>query len=801
MLFNYLKIALRNLQKHKAYSFINIFGLSIGIAASLLILQYVTFELSYDTFHTEAKNIYRVQYDSYSQGTLQYQSATAFPRVGPAMKDDFPEVEEYARLFLRYGGGVVQYEEVSYKEHNVFQADQSFLTMFSYPMIQGDINTALAEPNTAVISEETAFKYFGNEDPIGKRFQFGNEEEYEIRGVIASPEKSHLKFTFLLSYPTLVQLWGEDFDNAWGWYDFYTYIKLNPASNPDALEAELPAFINRQTGRDNSHENTVFSLQPLLDIHLHSDLIQEARVNGDGTATYFLLIIAVFILVIAWVNYINLSTARAIERAREIGVRKAVGAEKRQLISQFIFESFFLNLLAAAFAFVLYLVSMYFFNMLVGKQLPLIPEGGIGFWLGVFLAFLAGALLTGLYPAFVLSSYKPVLVLKGKFSNRRQGVNLRRGLVVAQFVMSVGLIAGTLIVAQQLDFMRNQELGFDIERTLVLEGPGVIENDSLYADQYSSFKEELLRDTNIRSVAASTEIPGNLIYWTNGSRQVGAPPESNVIMYKVGVDYDFLDGYGHQLLAGREYSREFTADENSVVLNETAIRVLNFESPESSIGQLVRIGGDTLQVVGVVEDFHQEGLQKAYNQIAFLLRPTARSYYSLKVNTANLSSTLDHVQSEYQSFFPQNPVNYFFLDDFFDRQYVTHDRFGDVFNLFAMLAIFVTILGLFGLSSFNVTQRTKEIGIRKVLGSNIGSILFLLVKDFLKLVAISSLIATPIVWFLMDRWLSGFAFHIDVTLWIFVMASLLTLAIALITVSYQSTVAALANPIKSLRYE
>ena len=801
MLRNYIKIALRNLQKHKGYAFINIFGLAIGITASLVILQYVKYELSYDGFHENAEDIYRVQFNSYSQGTLEFESATAFPRVGPAMKDEFPEVEEYARLFLRYGGGIVRYEEVSNKEDNVFQADQSFLTMFSYPMLRGDRNTALSAPNTAVISEETAFKYFGHEDPIGKRFRFGSQEEYEITGVIASPERSHLKFTFLLSYQTLVREWGENFDNAWGWYDFYTYLKLNSAADPDKLEASLPDFIDRQTGNENAHEETEFILQPMLDIHLHSDLIQEARINGDGGATYFLLIIALFILIIAWVNYINLSTARAIERAREIGVRKAVGAQKQQLVRQFILESFLVNLIAAMFAIGLYVVSMIFFNQLIGKSLPFAPAGGMAFWIGLSLAFVIGAVLSGLYPAFVLSSYRPTAVLKGKFASQRQGINLRKGLVIMQFVASVGLIAGTMIVADQLDFMRNQELGIEIEQTLVVNGPGVIENDSLYSEQFSSFKEQVLQNSSIRSVASSTEIPGNLIYWTNGARQIGAPSETSVIMYKVGIDYDYLDGYNHELLAGRGYSPSFTADEGSVILNETATKVLFFDSPEAAIGQRILSGGDTLQVVGVVADYHQEGLEKAFNQIAFLLRPNANSYYSMKVNTANLGASIEHVRAAYTTFFPENPYNYFFLDDFFDRQYVTHDRFGDVFNLFAMLAIFVAILGLFGLSSFNVTQRTKEIGIRKVLGSNLSGILFLLIKDFLKLVLIAGLIATPIVWLLMNRWLSEFAFRVDLSLTTFILAIFLTLIIAVLTVSYQSLAAALANPIKSLRYE
>ena len=800
MFLNYLKIALRNLRKRKGYAGINIIGLAIGIAAGLLILKYVSYELSYDDFHAQGEYIYRVRYDFVRDGELVFKSATAFPKVGPAMQEDIPEVEGFARLFLLYGGEVVRYKDLSFKEENLFLADPSFLTLFSYQVIMGDRATALTEPNTVVISAEAARKYFGDEDPLGKTIRLGNYGDFEINGVAVSPENSHIKFNFLFSYASGVQFFGEGFENAWGWYDFYNYIKLNPEADRAALEGKMEEFVVRHGGEDN-RGRTLFTLQPLQDIHLYSDLIQEARVNGDGTSVYFLMIIAFFILLIAWVNYINLSTARAIERAKEIGIRKVVGAERGQLMRQLILESFLLNVLAAGTAIVLMKLALPFFNSLTGKDLILNLGSDPFFWISLACLFAAGAFLSGLYPAFVLSSYRPVLVLKGTFGHARKGFRLRKGLVAGQFAASVALIAGTLLVYQQITFMRNQDLGIDINQTLVVNGPGGLANDSLFVDQMNSLKQELLKHPQIQSVAASTEIPGNLIYWTNGSRKPDDDSERSTIMYKVGIDYDYLAGYGHHLLAGRGYTPEFTADENSVILNEKALDVLGFSDPEQAVNQLVIIGGDTLQIVGVVENFHQEGLRKAYDQIAFLLLPNAQTYFSLKIGTGVLNETISYVGQQFAAFFPENPYTYFFPDSFFENQYRSDRQFGKAFGFFAILAIIVACLGLFGLSSFTASRRTKEIGIRKVLGSSVGNILVLLSVDFLKLVLLAGVLVIPIVWYLMERWLEGFAFRINISIWAFVLATVLTLIIALMTVSFQSIKAAVANPAKSLRYE
>lgn len=804
MLKNYLLSTLRNISKRKGFTLLNILGLSIGLAASLLILQYVKDELSYDDFHQNSEHIYRVQYDRYRDNELIFKCASVFNKIGPALKADYPEVENFCRVYLRYGGGVIRYEDTIIKEENIFSADQSFFEMFSYPLLVGDRNTTLKEPNTAVVEEETAKKYFGSESPLGKRIRFGTNEEYEITGVMRSPENSHLKINFLFSYVTYPKFWPEmtskDWEENWGWYDFYNYIQLKPGSDARLLESKFPHFIKKH-GREGDSSKIKLSLQHLPDIHLYSDLIQEARVNGNGQSVYFLMIIALGILAIAWVNYINMATARAVERAKEVGVRKSIGAARSQLAIQFIAEAFAINFIAVFVSVILLVVAIPFFNVLSGKELTTSILADAYFWYVLTTLYFAGSVLSGFYPAWVLSSYQPVRVLKGAMTGSREGIFLRKGLVVFQFVASVGLIAGTLIVYQQLRFMQNKSLGIDIKQMLVIHSPGVIEHQSYY-QQFTTFKNEMLRNPSIQKLTGSSEVPGNLIYWTNGAKRIGGDQDiPGTIMYRMGIDYDFFNTYGNDLIAGRVFSPQFTADSASVVLNRRSVDVLGFKSPEDAVGGLVDIGGDTLTVVGVVENYHQEGLKNDFRQTAFHLTPRDHSYYSVKIESSDLGQTLAYAKEKYAQLFPGNPFDYFFLDTFFSRQYKADQQFGQVFGFFALLAIFVASLGLFGLASFTAAQRTKEIGIRKVLGSSVPNIFLLLSKDFLKLVVVANIIAVPVVWFLMNEWLGAFAFHIDIGWWIFGIAAAVTTFIALITVSYQSIAAAVANPVNSLRYE
>jgi len=526
---------------------------------------------------------------------------------------------------------------------------------------------------------------------------------------------------------------------------------------------------------------------------------QEAEVNGNGKAVSLLFLVAFFILTLAWVNYVNLATARSLERSREVGVRKVLGAGRGQLVRQFLTESLLLNL--SAFVLALGLVQV---SLPVFQQLFEFPEGislwqNPGFVAAAMGVFLLGAVLSGMYPAFVLSGFKPVFVLKGLFRNTAQGTALRKGLIVFQFVTSIALIIGTMVVHKQLQFMRNQDLGIDIEQTLVLTGATSLP-DSLYEGSFSPFENEVLKLPEVRSITASAYVPGDEIYWTNGVQWL-KPEANSFTVYTQGVDDNFLEAYDLGLVAGRNFSKERGEDERACLLNERAITLLGFPNPEAAVGERVRRGGDTLTVAGVTKDFHHLGLQKAIDPVIFLYRPGARGNLSVKVSSNDMQATVAALQQKWETHFPDDPFQYFFLDEFFNEQYRSETLFGRLFSFFSLLAIFVASLGLFGLSSYDVLQRTKEIGIRKVLGASTAGLVGLLSKDFLKLVVVALVIASPVAYFFMEKWLGDFAYRTDIGWWVFLVAGALAVAVAFTTISFQSVKAALANPVKSLRSE
>lgn len=804
---NYLKIAFRNLLKNKVFSFINILGLAIGMAACLLILQYVTSELSYDEFHTNKDNIYRLKQNRYNKGVLSTEWAAGCAAIGLALKEAFPEVEEYA--LLRYTQGVVFNKEasggpISFKEEKMYFATTSFLPMFSFDLVQGNEATALQEPFKAVLSQSAAKRYFGNEDPVGKRISVNGRDEYEITGVFKDvPENSHMKFDFLFSYQTFVNWVGEEVLTAWQWDGFYNYIALRPGTDPKVLEEKIPALIEQKAGEElrQYDASMEFILQPLTDIHLYSNYMMEAEVNGDGDAVYALLIIAFFIIIIAWVNYVNLSTARSIDRAKEVGVRKVMGSIRPQLIKQFLFESVILNTLAIVLAMLIVLATYRLFSTLTGKELTLSLFTTPTFWWVVVSFFFIGAFLSGTYPAFVLSSFRPASVLKGKMSTSKNGIMLRKFLVVLQFAASVFLIAGTLTVYQQIMYMQSQDLGVSIDQTLVIEAPSVVD-DSVYADRVQAFKNALLSKASVKTATASTAVPGNKPDWNAGGIRLIHQEDSEGNQYRViGIDYDFVDAFKLEIVEGRNFSREFGTDESTVLFNESAVKLMGFETPEDALNQEIFFWGDTFKIVGVLKDYHQESLKANFDPLVFRLIPASRSYYSLKVETADLHETMSFVQETWNSYFPGNPFEYFFLNDHFNKQYQADLQFGKVFGFFAILAIFVACLGLFGLSSFTATQRTKEIGIRKVLGASVSGIVTLLSRDFIKLIFIASLIALPIAYLVMQKWLQNYSFKISISWWLLFVPVIAVLLIAVITVSFQTFKAAVVNPVKSLRYE
>ena len=814
MISNYFKLATRNLTKRKGYSFLNILGLAIGITCCLLIFQYVSYEKSYDKFPSKQNQIVRLRLDSYQQGKLAWQSAVVYPAIGPTIKKDYPEVEDFCRLLPQDLVLANASTNAKFKETQGYFADPSAIKMLGVQLLNGDPDKALNDPQNIIISETMAKKYFGISEAVGKQLQTpgsSRDGSYLITGVFKDhPHNSHLRINYLTSYATLVSQLKANGDTSntaqtsFGWYDFYTYLQLKPGMELNEFGSKLPAFCDRYINsiERNKVNNLKYTLSiiPLSDIHLYSNYKYEAAVNGNGRAVRFIFLIGFIIMAIAWINYINLSTARSVERGREVGVRKVLGAGKTQLVRQFLVESLLMNLMAVLIAFVAFNFLSPTFNQLMGREEPAVIVMSNTYWLWFIVLFVSGTLLSGLYPAFIMSGYNPVSVLKGAFKNTSKGLLLRKGLITAQFGISVLLIAGTIIVLRQVNFMRHQDLGFNINQTLVLDGAATL-RDSVYMNTYQPFKVELLKQTAIQSVAASTNVPGQEIFWTTGVKRMNPANSESVILHHLGIDYDFIPQFQLKMISGRNFSKDFPTDENAAILNEMAVSAFGFKNPTDAVGQKLIRRRDTLTIIGVVQSFHHQGLQKAIDPQIILLVPDSRDAYSIKLSSADMPKTIATVQNIWTSHFPDDPFNYFFLDEFYNQQYKADQQFGKVFTLFAMLAILIACLGLLGLSSYNILQRTKEIGIRKVLGASTQKVVYILAKDFLILVLVAFIVAVPFTWWIMHSWLQEFAYRINIQWWVFAVAGLLAVLIALFTISFQAIKAAIANPVKSLRTE
>jgi putative ABC transport system permease protein len=809
MIKNYLTIALRSFLKHKSFTLLNVVGLSLGMVASLLILQYVKYERSYDAFNTKAADIYRVNYAQWQNGKLRFDCAAAVPAVGPALKNNFPEVLRFTRLFPV--SGIASFNsatrgEISFREEKMQIADSSVFAVFDINLLQGDKIQSLAGPNKCVLSERAVRRYFADEDPIGKTISWDGTRKFEVTGVFENiPENSHIKFDFLFSYATLNRETQNASETAWGWYDFNTYVLLQPGTDYKALQSKFDTWLAKDRAEDwkKSSGKQDFWLQPLLDIHLGAVLLQESQPDerGDRDSVYALSIIAFFILIIAWVNYINLATAKSFERANEVGVRKVMGAQKDQLMKQFLSEAFLVNLFAATISVLAVRLLWPVFGDLSGRAIPLNYLWQSDFWLMVTGLFLVGTLLAGFYPAMVLSGFKPVSVLKGKVMRNPQGNFLRKGLVVFQFVASVVLISGSVIVYQQLKFMRNQDLGVDINQTLVLKGPGVVV-DSLFKNAMEGLKAEALQIPGVKKVTGSSNVPGDEIFWANGIRRLSAPEGTNISGYIVGMDHEYVDAFGLEVIEGRNFDPT-TNGRKSVILNRAMVTALDFKDPKSAIGEKVRQGRDTMEIIGVLENYHQMSLKEQVTPLVYRYTPQFASFISFKLddNAGGAQRILTDLQKVWDNQFPGNPIDYFFLDQFFNRQYESDKRFGQIFTMFTALAIFVACLGLFGLASFMTIQRTKEIGIRKALGSTSSEVVLLLSKGFVVLVLMANMIAWPLAWYIMNRWLQGFPYRISINPLLFVASGLVVVVIAFLSVGFQTMKAARVNPARTLRSE
>ena len=816
---NNLKIAWRNLKKNKLHSFINIAGLAMGMSACLLILQYISFQLSYDQFNKNAADLYRVYNDRYQNGKLIQHGTITYSAIGKAMQGDFPEVINHARVNPA-GNNIITYKDKKIGEQQVLAVDNSFLSMFSYPLFTGDANTALKEPHTAIISETAARKIFGVQDNnfssvTGNLIIMGRDSmPYKITAICKDvPENSHLSFDILISYVTLYtgrNSWKEadyDFTDS----DFWHYVLLKHGTDYKALEAKFPAFSQRHfQGNKISGSDEKFYLQPLPKAHLYSDFEYEIGNTDSAVVVWGLLIIAALIIIIAWVNYINLATSRSIERAKEVGVRKVSGATKLQLVKQFLAESLILNIVALLTALLIVVLVQNGFNNLIQHKLSLsflFQKGLNGYSITVALITLivAGIFISGFYPAFVLSSFKPILVLKGKFTTSGKGIFLRRALVIGQFAITVILIIGSFVVYKQIKYVNEQDLGFNLSQIILVKPPELTGWDSTFIKKENTFTEELKQVPNVMGAATSWNLVGGETGRSFNVRRSDQDASVHLTMRHTAISIGYLNLYQIKLLAGRDYvSTDFNPDFgklHNILLNKSATKLLGYSSPIEAIGKTIMRGNKKWDIIGVINDYHQKSLRYPIEPTMLMPAYSTNSYISVKLKTQNLQATVADIKKEYDLFFPGNLFDYSFVDERFDAQYRSDRLFGKVFALFSGFAIFIASLGLLGLSLFATMQRTKEIGVRKVLGASVSNVVFLLSKDFIRLVIIAFIIASPIAYLIMYNWLLDFTYRITISWWIFLLAGLLAVFIALATISFQAIKAAMANPVKSLRTE
>jgi putative ABC transport system permease protein len=796
---NYLKIVLRNLTKNKGYSIINIGGLAIGMACFLLIALFIRSELSYDTYHEKGDNIYRIVHHG-SEDNLEDRWIWGNAPVGPALKRDFSEVEEIVQFSGRTSI-LLDYNERSFQEANAFFVDETVFDVFSWPLVSGNPKTALKAPYSIVLTESMAKKYFGNEDPMGKTMDGKGEEAddgiFTVTGVMKDiPENSHFSFDVLMSMTTFFQTRPEIFE-WWGYVDFYTYFLVSDNFNQQAFQAKMPEFLKRNRPAENAEDYYTISFEPLKDTYLKSAAARQPGVTGSLSNIYIFALIGLFILVIASINFMNLATARSLERAKEVGVRKVIGADKKGLRYQFLGESLLMVLFAAFLGLVLALLVLPAMRSITGKEF-LTAEIFNTLTLPVyFVMALVTGILAGSYPAFILSNFKPSSVLKGVFKNSNQGTALRKGLVVFQFALSIALIASTIIVYFQLGFMLDKNLGFDREQQLVID----FNWDGQVMENMETIKSEFMNLPEVVSIAGSRTVPGGFFPAAGTDIETFEGNMENFSPFLYEIDFDFIPHYEIEVVAGRAYSREFVTDSvSSLLVNETAARSFGYANPTDIVGKRFQQWGREGTIVGVVKDFNYLSLHKAVAPLTLRYSQYGK-YLSMKVKSGNMKRAISNIEQKWAEVAPQRPFLYTFLDESFNTQYEADIKFKKLFTLFSFLAILIACLGLLGLATYSAVQRNKEIGVRKVLGAEVSSIVKLLSIDFIKLVLIAIVVATPFSWYVMDKWLHVYAYQIDISWWVFALAGGIALTIALVTVSFNAIKAARANPVDSLRTE
>ena len=797
---NYLKVIFRHFKKQKTYAFINILGFAVGMTACILIMLYVLHELNYDRFHQNADRIYRLGVEGTMNGNyLKYPLSTL--GSGPSMLKDFPEVENFVRIYP-IGRISVQYQQHHYFEEEMAYADKSFFQVFSFHLIRGDAARALEKDFSVVLSQEMVQKYFGNENPLGKTLRLRNEHDFIVTGVMENmPSHSHLKLDFICSISSFYTIRNQDVPE-WDNFNYYTYLLLNAKVKPVLLTEKFPTFINQYLGHFKRllGEDFGFFLMPLTDIHLRSGLSYDMPSNSDITYIYVFSSIAIFILLIACINFMNLATARASKRAKEVGLRKILGAEKTSLLGQFLFESVSFCALSVLVSLVLVYFASPYFNALTGIKLSLkfvnvfyLIPGMIGFTL------LTG-LVAGSYPALLLSSFQPIKILKGIRNTKSGRSRFRTVLVVGQFIISLSLMIGTSIMLNQLQYMKNKKLGFNQEQIVIVP----IQNEQI-KERLESIKHELSSHNSILQVSAASDVPGH-----NPDYSVFVPEgytlEQTQLLHRINCDTEFIPTMKMEITQGRNFSTAYGTDpQDATIINETAARTYGWTEPVGKkIGYFTNVKKGELAyrtVIGVVKDFHVASL---HHQILPLLLTNSKDYFEdmvIRIQPVDVSATLEFLQQKWQQYDPGRPFDYYFLDQHFNDLYQADERLNKIIRYFTFLAILVACLGLYGMASFMGEQRFKEIGIRKTLGASVTGIILLLSKEITRLILLATVITIPLSYFVMQKWLQGFAYRIDLDPGIFVIATLWVLLIGYATIAYQSIKASLINPVDAIRTE
>lgn len=805
MLINYLRIAHRNLLKNRIFTTINIAGLAIGTAAFLFIVQYIRFENSYEDFHQNADNIFRITTEFYNGSQYDMTDCETYAPLGPLLKEEMPEVTDFVRLYGIDGFTNVKAGTQSFLEVGVYWADPSVFRIFTYHILHGDAAGPLTAPFEVVLTESMARKYFGRANAVDELIEI-DKNTYRVKAIIADPPpNTHLKFSFLLSRLSLKTLMPWYPDDKWTNNNEYTYVLTAPGTDLERFNKKLKALTASVLKDVLSQE--LFVGERIKDIHLYSNKAYEPEPNGSSRVVYYFSLIAVFLLLIAWVNYLNLSTARAVERAREVGVRKVMGSLKIQLVFQFLWESVIVNVLAGILALVLLQVAFPFFRDLSGQPLSLDLLHDRLFWLLFAALLVSGSLLSGIYPAFVLASFNPAAVLKGKFQSSPHGQLLRKVLVIFQFTATVVLIISVCTVYRQVKFLQNYDLGMNIDQTIVLTGKQVNVPDSVSRMYSETLKTELLKDPAIRSVARAGSLPGVNMQELSTTHIVrlgeSSKNEGGYLYSFISVDADFIPSLNMTLVAGRNFENG-VPNHDQVIINEEAAKALGFSSPEQAVGSKVtfrtRRNTDGSTIIGVLKNFYFRSPKEPHLPMLFRYGEPA-NYLAIQVTSTDMQKTVASIQATWNKVYPNTVFDYFFLSERYDKQYRADTRFGLVMAVFSCLIIFIACLGLFGLSSYTILQRTKEIGIRKILGASGTTIVTLLSLDFAKTVIVAAMVAIPVAYLLMEEWLSDYSVRISLNVWVFLIAVAVVLLLALVTVSFQTIKTAMANPIDSLRQE